>query len=169
MYYILYVCIYIGHGVEYIEITHIIDEVLPTAVSIFLWTGIRFCSISVLQLLLPSRMRRLGIWLYCFQLSIDPLFSKFPPQSRVATNRRPCIVGNWGSEKLFESTVYLATEIGRKLSINQFNADVVVCPSLPFLSSVCGIMNASQTKTGSQYCFYEEKGMTVPAPLSDIH
>ncbi len=75
--------------------------------------------------------------------------------------RNPMIAGNWKMNKTYAEAVELAQDLSDNLKeMNVSGVDVVVCPPMPDLKGVEGVIEFEKAPfmLGAQNCFYEKSG-----------
>jgi len=77
--------------------------------------------------------------------------------SELEEMRKRIIAGNWKMNKTLDEAVALAKSLKGKV-VDQFDADVVLCPPFTNLASVHEIIADSPIGLGAQNVFWEEKG-----------
>ncbi len=72
--------------------------------------------------------------------------------------RRPLIIGNWKMNLGLAESLGLARDLKRQLAGVYAGPEVMVCPSMPFLSSVMDVLQGSVMGVGSQDLAHQERG-----------
>jgi triosephosphate isomerase len=72
--------------------------------------------------------------------------------------RRPLIIGNWKMNLGLAESLGLARDLKRQLAGVYAGPEVMVCPSMPFLSSVMDVLQGSVVGVGSQDLAHQERG-----------
>ena len=87
-------------------------------------------------------------------------------------SRKFLIAGNWKMNGLRKGSAALAKEIALNVKKLKPNADVLICPPFPLLTTVKKALHGSRVMLGAQDCHVEEKGAHTgdvsPVMLKDV-
>src|SRR5687768_14081009 len=84
--------------------------------------------------------------------------------------RKKIVAGNWKMNKTFEEAQALVSELVNMIADEVNNdAEVVLCPSFPYLSSVSkAISNQEKIHLGAQNCHQKESGAYTGEVSADM-